>query len=174
MSLGDIFVTSSGDITAMSLGDVSAWKYGDPHAQVDIHLALYLTQGPADDEYVHLFNIHCMKHISLRALCHLHDNQWAMSAITLLSKRHQLRLDDEDHVNVMANANLVPCLALHYLNYTLYVSSHHGLDTALPNVNINHNWTAKLQLSMANQFWSDNTINSLPFDPKGHMMYIGT
>ncbi|KAI6025469.1 hypothetical protein EDC04DRAFT_2606257 [Pisolithus marmoratus] len=119
MSLGDVSVTSSGDITAMSLGDVSAWKYGDPHAQVDIHLALYLTQGPADDEYVHLFNIHCMKHISLRALCHLHDNQWAMSAITLLSKRHQLRLDDEDHVNVMANANLVPCLTLHYLHYTL-------------------------------------------------------
>ncbi|KAI6008565.1 hypothetical protein EDC04DRAFT_2907059 [Pisolithus marmoratus] len=147
---------------------------GDPHAQVDVHLALYPTQGPADDEYVHLFNIHHMKHISLRALRHLHDNQWAMSAITLLSKRHQLRLDDEDRVDVMANPNLVPRLALHYLNYTLYVSSCCGLNAALPNVDINHNWTAKLQLSMANSFWPDNAINSLPFDPKGCMMYIGT
>ncbi|KAI5983517.1 hypothetical protein EDC04DRAFT_2616151 [Pisolithus marmoratus] len=147
---------------------------GDPHAQVDVHLALYPTQGPADDEYVHLFNIHRMKHISLRALHHLHDNQQAMSAITLLSKRHQLRLDNEDHVNVMANPNLVPHLAPHYLDYTLYVSSHCGLDAALPNVDINHNWTVKLQLSMANQFWPDNAINSLPFDPKGCMMYIGT
>ncbi|KAI5987134.1 hypothetical protein EDC04DRAFT_2614925 [Pisolithus marmoratus] len=147
---------------------------GDPHAQVDVHLALYPTQGPADDEYVHLFNIHRMKHISLRALRHLHDNQQAMSAITLLSKRHWLRLDDEDCVNVMANPNLVPRLAPHYLDYTLYVGSHHGLDAALPNVNIDHNWTAKLQLSMANWFWPDNAINSLPFDPKGCMMYIGT
>ncbi|KAI6009799.1 hypothetical protein EDC04DRAFT_2610529 [Pisolithus marmoratus] len=147
---------------------------GDPHAQVNIHLALYPTQGPADDEYVHLFNIHRMKHISLRALRHLHDNQRAMSAITLLSKRHQLRLDNEDRVDVMANPNLVPRLAPHYLDYTLYVGSRHGLDAALPNVDIDHNWTAKLQLSMANRFWPDNAINSLPFDPKGRMMYIGT
>ncbi|KAI6010564.1 hypothetical protein EDC04DRAFT_2610141 [Pisolithus marmoratus] len=147
---------------------------GDPHSQVDVHLALYPTQGPADDEYVHLFNIHHMKHISLRALRHLHNNQRAMSAITLLSKRHQLRLDNEDCVDVMANPNLVPRLAPHYLDYTLYVGSRCGLDAALPNVDIDHNWTAKLQLSMANRFWPDNAINSLPFDPKGHMMYIGT
>ncbi|KAI6044350.1 hypothetical protein EDC04DRAFT_2599410 [Pisolithus marmoratus] len=137
---------------------------GDPHAQVNVHLALYPTQGPADDEHVHLFNIHHMKHISLRALCHLHDNQQAMSVIPLLSKRHQLRLDDEDHVNVMANPNLVPCLTPHYLDYTL-------LDAALPNVDIDHNWTVKLQLSMANWFWPDNAINSLPFDPKGFLAH---
>ncbi|KAI6038253.1 hypothetical protein EDC04DRAFT_2604167 [Pisolithus marmoratus] len=98
---------------------------GDPHAQVNVHLALYPTQGPADNEYVHLFNIHRMKHISLRALRCLHDNQQAMSAITLLSKRHRLRLDDKDCVNVMANPNLVPCLTPHYLNYTLTPKCQH-------------------------------------------------
>ncbi|KAI6025413.1 hypothetical protein EDC04DRAFT_2606295 [Pisolithus marmoratus] len=144
---------------------------GDPHAQVDVHLALYPTQGPTDNEYVHLFNIHHMKHISLGALQHLHNNQQAMSVITLLSKRHKLRLDNKDHVDVMANPNLVPHLAPHYLDYTLYVGSHHRLDAALPNVDIDHNWTAKLQLSMANQFWPFNAINSLPFDPKGHMIF---
>ncbi|KAI6011514.1 hypothetical protein EDC04DRAFT_2609863 [Pisolithus marmoratus] len=132
-----------------------------PHRTLFDQDEALIDKGPADDEYVHLFNIHHMKHISLRALCHLHNNQQAMSVITLLSKRHQLRLDDEDHVNVMANPNLVPRLAPHYLDYTL----------SLPNVDIDHNWTAKLQLSMANQFWPDNAINSLPFDPKGHPLH---
>ncbi|KAI6139653.1 hypothetical protein BKA82DRAFT_34057 [Pisolithus tinctorius] len=113
---------------------------GGPHAQVDVHLALYPHHPPADSDHLRLFNAHRLKHVSFRTF----------------------------------SPDLVPRLSPHYLDYALYVSSHHGLDAVLPNVTADHNWTAKLQLTVTFRLWPDNAANALPFNPKGRMMYVGT
>ncbi|KAI6155876.1 hypothetical protein BKA82DRAFT_4011286 [Pisolithus tinctorius] len=142
---------------------------GDPHAQVDVHLALYPHHPPADSDHLRLFNAHHLKHVSFRTLSNFHENRRAIPAISLLSNRHRIHIDDHYRVNTDS-----PDLGPHYLDYALYVGSRRGLDAVLPNVAADHNWTAKLQLTMTFRLWPDNAANALPFNPKGRMMYVGT
>ena len=93
--------------------------------------------------------------------------------MSLLQTRSCLSIDDEHHVDA-TSPDVIPRLGPHFLDYTLYVGDRLGLDAALPNVVADHNWTAKLQLSMTHRLWPDSSRQSLPFNPKGRMIYIGS
>ncbi|KAI5995892.1 hypothetical protein EDD15DRAFT_2195367 [Pisolithus albus] len=145
----------------------------DPHTQNDVHVALYPHQPAPDLDYVRLFNTHRIRSINIHSLCQLHEQGRFKTAISLLTTRHRLKVDEQYHVD-SHTPDVVPRVGPHFLDYTLYVGSRRGLDAALPNVHVDHNWTVKLQLSMTHRLWPDNAVNALPFNPKGRMMYLGT
>ncbi|KIM65728.1 hypothetical protein SCLCIDRAFT_22605 [Scleroderma citrinum Foug A] len=155
-------------------GDHDApFDIGELPQQHDVLLALYRCDPPCQKEYIQQFKSVEVKTVSLRKLCDLHNSGNANAAIALLRKCHQLKVDTAYMVE-KGDANLASQVGPHYLDYMLYVGSRCGLDAALPNVNVNHNWTVKLQLSTRLRLWPDKNISALPFHPQGRMMSIGT
>ncbi|KAI5982236.1 hypothetical protein EDD15DRAFT_2203089 [Pisolithus albus] len=89
-----------------------------------------------------------------------------------VNRRHRLEVDGEYVVNIHG-ANVVARVAPHYLDFVLYVGSRRGLDAALPNVDVDHTWSAKLKLNLGYRQWPESRQGALGFDPKGRMMYVG-
>ncbi|KAI6040027.1 hypothetical protein EDC04DRAFT_2602772 [Pisolithus marmoratus] len=49
-----------------------------------------------------------------------------------------------------------------------------GMDTAIPRLEVDHHWNAKLQLNLSTRLWPDMQMRALPFNPEGRMMALGT
>jgi len=145
----------------------------DPHQQGDVHLALYQQHLHCEQEYLNKFNSIRAQTVTLSKLTNLHNNSQTRAAVSLLKTCHRLSVDDRYTVQIN-HPDVAPCVGPHYLDYTMYIGDRRGLDAALPNVIIDHNWTAMLTLNMTNRLWPDKNTKALPFDPKGRMMYIGT
>lgn len=145
----------------------------DAHQQADVHLALYQQCLHSEQEYLNKFNSIRPQTVPLSRLMNLHDNGHARAAVALLKTRHHLSVDDRYCVPIN-QPDVAACVGPHYLDYTMYVGDRRGLDAALPNMNVDHNWTTKLTLNMTHRLWPDKNIQALPFNPMGHMIYIGT
>ncbi|KAG2133428.1 hypothetical protein BD769DRAFT_1665695 [Suillus cothurnatus] len=103
----------------------------------------------------------------------MYHNQDLLGAMKLLSVCHRLIIDD-DHIVPMDEPNVVPCVGPHYIDHTLYVGSRQGLDAGLPKILADHNWQVILDLANVHRLWPDSNVAGLPFNPMGHMVYIGT
>ncbi|KAI6008939.1 hypothetical protein BKA83DRAFT_4134020 [Pisolithus microcarpus] len=124
------------------------------------------------EDHVDKFKASAVKAVRLSTLRYMQENKRAMSAIGLLRRRHRLEVDQEYVVDVHG-ANMVARVAPHYLDFLLYVGSRRGMDAALPNVDVDHTWGAKLQLNLGHRQWPGSHGGALGFDPKGRMMFIG-
>ncbi|KAI5981072.1 hypothetical protein EDD15DRAFT_2204624 [Pisolithus albus] len=144
----------------------------DGHHQADVNVSLYENDGAYGQDHVDKFKASAVKAIRLSTLRYMHENKRAMSAISLLKRRHRLEVDGEYVVNIHG-ANVVARVAPHYLDFVLYVGSRRGLDAALPNVDVDHTWSAKLKLNLGYRQWPESRQGALGFDPKGRMMYVG-
>ncbi|KAG2090293.1 hypothetical protein BD769DRAFT_1679717 [Suillus cothurnatus] len=111
--------------------------------------------------------------VTLSKLCTMYHNQDLLGAMKLLSGHHRLIIDD-DHIVPMDGPNVVPCVGPHYIDHTLYVGSHQGLDAGLPKILADHNWQVILDLANVYHLWPDSNVTGLPFNPMGCMVYIGT
>jgi len=145
----------------------------DGHDQNDVLSALHQCDPPRQREYIEQFKAAEVKTVSLQKLRDLHDTGNANAAIALLRKRHRLKVEPAYLVE-KGNQNLAAQVGPHYLDYALYVGSRCGMDAALANVNVDHNWTVKLHLSTQLRLWPDKNASVLPFHPQGRMMSIGT
>jgi hypothetical protein len=145
----------------------------DGHTQDEVQSAIWKQLNAGEKDYVQKFNTSRVKSVKLSELRHLRDNDRTKAAFSLLRDRRKLVIDQEYMVDI-GDPNLVFRSGPHFLDYTLYIGSRCGLDAALPNVDNDHNWTAKLDLNMMSRLWPDSNINCLPFNPQGRMAYIGT
>ncbi|KAI6008094.1 hypothetical protein BKA83DRAFT_4506125 [Pisolithus microcarpus] len=144
----------------------------DGHRQEDVNVSLYENDGAYGQDHVDKFKASAVKAVRLSTLRYMQENKRAMSAIGLLRRRHRLEVDQEYVVDVHG-ANMVARVAPHYLDFLLYVGSRRGMDAALPNVDVDHTWGAKLQLNLGHRQWPGSHGGALGFDPKGRMMFIG-
>lgn len=145
----------------------------DAHDQSAVHLALYQDEPSRTHAYLSKFKSMKPQNLSLSRLAALTQKGSPSPAISLLQTRHRVVIDDRYRVNPndpSASLSVSP----HYLDYALFMGSHPGFDAALPNVDVDHNWTCKFTFNMAHHLWQDKNRDALPFHPQGRMMYIGT
>ncbi|KAG1721838.1 hypothetical protein EDB19DRAFT_1917044 [Suillus lakei] len=145
----------------------------DGHHQDEVHVALYQQQVDVNQDYVTKFNTTHPRSITLSKLRTMYRNQDSLGAMGLLSRRHRLIIDD-DHIVPRDGPNVVPRVGPHYIDHTLYVGSRQGLDAGLPKIRADHNWQVILDLTNVHRLWPDSNVASLPFNPMGRMVYIGT
>ncbi|KAI5993850.1 hypothetical protein EDC04DRAFT_2910694 [Pisolithus marmoratus] len=145
----------------------------DAHAQRDVHLGLYEQQPASGRDHVTKFKASGVKGMRMSTLQSMHDNKRAMAAVGLLRQRHRITMDGEYTVDVNGT-NMVARVGPHYLDYVLYVGSRRGMDAAIPRLEVDHHWNAKLQLNLSTRLWPDTQMRALPFNPEGRMMALGT
>ncbi|KAI6010565.1 hypothetical protein EDC04DRAFT_2905833 [Pisolithus marmoratus] len=145
----------------------------DAHAQRDVHLGLYEQQPASGRDHVTKFKASGVKGMQMSTLQSMHDNKRGMAAVGLLRQRHRITMDGEYTVDVNG-ANMVARVGPHYLDYVLYVGSRRGMDAAIPRLEVDHHWNAKLQLNLSTRLWPDMQMRALPFNPEGRMMALGT
>ncbi|KAI6038204.1 hypothetical protein EDC04DRAFT_2896712 [Pisolithus marmoratus] len=145
----------------------------DAHTQREVHLGLYEQQPASGRDHVTKFKASGVKGMRMSTLKSMHDNKRAMAAVGLLRQRHRITMDGEYTVDVNG-ANMVACVGPHYLDYVLYVGSRRGMDAAIPRLEVDHHWNAKLQLNLSTRLWPDTQMRALPFNPEGWMMALGT
>jgi hypothetical protein len=145
---------------------------GDGHAQEDICTALYQQQAESSQDYVTNFNITPPCTVTLTKLHTMYCNKDSLGAMGMLSGCHRLIIDNV-HTILKDGPNVVPRIGSHYIDHTLYVGNHKGLDAAIPKIRANHNWQVILDLNNTHQLWPDSNVACLPFNPIGCMVYIG-
>jgi hypothetical protein len=141
----------------------------DPVSQGDLlrHLNLEGSNQRFEDE----FETMPVNKIPLSFLKRQYENKYTHRAISSMSERHQVQLDDRS-VYPQDSPSITFRCTDHHLDFLMAVSSGMGLDAILPNAWPDLNWVFCLDLTQPIRSWRTN-YGKLGFDSGGRMLYIG-
>lgn len=109
--------------------------------------------------------------LRLSKLRDIYNKKQYLQAIRLLGYRSRIHVDS-DLIFKPDDDMLMWKMKHHHLDYAMAVSGELRLWATIPNVDSDHTFSLKLNLSQPNRSFN-NKYGKLGFDPKGRMLYIG-
>ncbi|KAI6102273.1 hypothetical protein F5141DRAFT_1217881 [Pisolithus sp. B1] len=99
-------------------------------------------------DYLQQFNSAPARKMKLSSMKCLFDMKNSTDALCLLHDRCFITIDNDFKLNPTGELDTLMHMAGHFLDYVMYMGNCHGLDAALPNININHMMEFQLNLNM--------------------------
>lgn len=109
--------------------------------------------------------------VRLSELRDIFNRKQPLKAIRLLEHRSRIHLDSKLIIKPEDDM-LLWDMRHHHLDFAMMVSGEIGLWATIPNVDTDHTFSFKLNLSQPQRVFK-NKYGKLGFDPKGRMLYIG-
>ena len=142
----------------------------DPIDQDELLYNLYRVSDP-NQTFEHAFETLPIRRLNVTAFERQYKNKVSGQAVSSLRTRTQVVLG-KDSIYKHDSSNIELSCSNHFLNFFMAVSSNIGLAAVLPNLQVDHTWTLKLDLNQPFRQWRTN-YGKLGFDSAGRMLYAG-
>lgn len=144
----------------------------DAPSQYEVQHAMYGHGDGQPSDHLTMFNSRRPTTIRFNELQLCRQRNSTQHAISTLSGRHQLLIEDDHRVD-HTDPNTVLATGPHFLDFVMYIGGHQGLDSLSPNVEVDQTWSFQLDFSMIRRLWPKGKSSTLPFDSHGRLMHIG-
>ena len=138
----------------------------------NITLTAALSQAAAVENQADRFHVQTKKGILLDSFGSIYERKDRRSALLLLTRRHEIRLEGSQHLADHNDEDLAWHVHSHYLDLQICVGGGLGLAAMLPNVAVHHAIEFRLMLGQRQRRFGVKHAK-LGFDPTHCMMWIG-
>ncbi|KIJ57541.1 hypothetical protein HYDPIDRAFT_171645, partial [Hydnomerulius pinastri MD-312] len=156
------------------VGQVPDYQHVDDSIPQHEVLAAIQRETHSDRDYAAAFNSMPTRARRLSSFKNYAEQGRAGHAIALLRDRSRI-IVDEEYLLHRHDANVIPHVKEHFIDFVLYMGNRIGLDALLPplQVLVNHIFHVTWTFAQRNKLWPDSVGVNLSFSTTGRMIYLG-